>query len=257
MDNKLNGLAAATELVHGWQANDEVVVFTNGCFDLFHAGHVTYLDKAKSMGDRLVIGLNSDASVSALKGPLRPIVPQLGRATVLAGLAAVDLIVVFDDDTPIKLIETLKPDIHVKGGDYDNPEALPEYETVTGYGGCVEILAFLPGFSSSEIIAKVQSQVTSKGLMTDETQLVIDWLKKEKYSRDHWAFMAQEVRDKYPDDTLKVAEALADVAKGFHKKYQDAVVKSDNVLAEFLNRSFDNVDWLLVADAILEGVDEH
>ncbi len=129
------------------------VVFTNGCFDILHVGHTTYLQQAKALGDVLVIGLNSDASVKTLKGPKRPINSEKDRASVLAALEAVDRVVIFGENTPVELLETLKPDIHVKGGDYI-AENLPEFGTITRNGGVVKILPFVQGKSTTAIIEK-------------------------------------------------------------------------------------------------------
>lgn len=130
------------------------LVFTNGCFDLLHAGHVLYLQEARALGDALWVGVNSDASIQRLKGFLRPIVPERERCIVLAALGCVDGVVVFEEDTPNQLIARLQPDIHTKGGDYVATQ-LPEYPLVTGYGGHVEILPFVPGMSSSNMIATI------------------------------------------------------------------------------------------------------
>ena len=131
------------------------MVFTNGCFDLLHIGHVTLLDQARREGNRLIVGINSDASVSRLKGPARPIVPEHARAGVLAALAAVDAVVVFDEPTPLELIVALRPNVLVKGGDYiaiadDIVGALE----VRSWGGRVKILPFVEGFSTSQLIAR-------------------------------------------------------------------------------------------------------
>ena len=148
---------AAKSHVLKWQSEGEKVVFTNGCFDIVHAGHIQYLTEAKALGGKLVLGLNSDASVSRLKGPERPINNQENRAIVLAAFYMIDIVVIFEEDTPIELIQTLKPDIHVKGGDY-KPEELPEYPVIMEYGGKVKILSFKPGLSSSSIINKLKKQ---------------------------------------------------------------------------------------------------
>ena len=132
------------------------IVFTNGCFDILHAGHVQYLTQAKSHGDILVVGLNSDQSVKNLKGSARPINNQTARASVLASLEAVDYVVTFEEDTPINLIQKIKPDVHIKGGDY-NAEELPEFPIISNYGGKVIIKPFLEGFSTSSIIEKISS----------------------------------------------------------------------------------------------------
>lgn len=136
------------------------LVFTNGVFDILHAGHVTYLTAARSLGDLLIVGLNSDASVRRLgKGDDRPINGQEDRSIVLEALRAVDGVVVFEEDTPNRLIEQLKPDVHVKGGDYD-PEKMPETTLVRSYGGEVVILPFLPGRSTTAMLAAIRRSKT-------------------------------------------------------------------------------------------------
>lgn len=136
------------------------LVFTNGVFDILHAGHVTYLTAARSLGDLLIVGLNSDASVRRLgKGDDRPINGQEDRSIVLEALRAVDGVVVFEEDTPNRLIERLKPDVHVKGGDYD-PEKMPETPLVRSYGGEVVILPFLPGRSTTAMLAAIRRSKT-------------------------------------------------------------------------------------------------
>jgi rfaE bifunctional protein nucleotidyltransferase chain/domain len=131
------------------------VVFTNGCFDLLHPGHVSYLQAARALGDSLVVGLNSDASVSRLKGPLRPIIPEEDRATVLAALESVDAVVVFDEDTPVRLLRELKPAVYAKGGDY-RVEDLPEAEVAAEIGAEVRILPFEPGYSTTALIERIK-----------------------------------------------------------------------------------------------------
>jgi D-beta-D-heptose 7-phosphate kinase / D-beta-D-heptose 1-phosphate adenosyltransferase len=136
-----------------WKANGERVVFTNGCFDLLHIGHVTVIEQARRFGDRLIVAINSDASVSALKGPTRPIVGERERARVLAALAAVDAVVVFDEPTPLELIVAAKPDVVVKGGDYDASVIVGGPE-VLSWGGQVKIVPFVAGFSTTRLIEK-------------------------------------------------------------------------------------------------------
>ncbi len=130
------------------------IVFTNGCFDIIHAGHVRYLSKARSFGDCLAVGLNSDASVKRLKGKSRPVNSQLDRAEVLDALAAVDYVIIFDEDTAEDLIAKVKPAVYVKGGDYtlDN---LPEAKIVQSYGGRVEFVKLVEGRSTTNIIKKI------------------------------------------------------------------------------------------------------
>jgi rfaE bifunctional protein nucleotidyltransferase chain/domain len=131
------------------------LVFTNGCFDILHRGHVEYLDYARRLGDTLVIGLNTDASVRRLKGAERPINAEIDRATVLAGLAAVDAVVLFDDDTPRELVARLLPDIIVKGGDY-RAEEIAGAEEVIAAGGRVVVAPLVPGQSTTRIFHRAQ-----------------------------------------------------------------------------------------------------
>jgi rfaE bifunctional protein nucleotidyltransferase chain/domain len=127
------------------------IVFTNGCFDLLHRGHVYYLSRARELGNLLVVGLNSDSSVSKLKGPGRPVNVQADRAEVLGALAFVDHVIVFEEETPLKLITTLQPDLLVKGGDY-RVEEIVGYQEVSSRGGRVVTIPILEGYSSSAII---------------------------------------------------------------------------------------------------------
>lgn len=130
------------------------VVFTNGCFDILHRGHVDYLTKAKALGDLLVVGVNGDDSVRRLKGPNRPVVNQDDRAAVLAALAAVDYVSLFDEDTPFELISAIVPDVLVKGADW-SVEAIVGRDVVEAAGGTVQTLEFLPNRSTSSIIQKI------------------------------------------------------------------------------------------------------
>lgn len=133
------------------------LVFTNGCFDLLHRGHVDYLDQARRLGDALIVGVNTDASVERLKGPGRPVVPQADRALVLAGLESVDAVTLFDDDTPEALIRSLLPDVLVKGGDYSLEEIVGR-EVVEGGGGEVLMIPLIQGRSTSDLITRIQEQ---------------------------------------------------------------------------------------------------
>ena len=137
-----------------WKANRERVVFTNGCFDLLHIGHITLLEQARHFGDRLIVAINSDASVRALKGPTRPIVAERERSRVLAALAAVDAVVVFGEPTPLELIVAARPDVIVKGGDYDVDTVVGAQE-VQSWGGQVKIVPIVDGFSTTQLLAKV------------------------------------------------------------------------------------------------------
>ena len=136
-----------------WKANHERVVFTNGCFDLLHIGHITLLEQARRFGDRLIVAINSDASVSKLKGSGRPIVGQSERARVLAALAAVDAVVVFDEPTPLEVIIAARPDVLVKGGDYNAGTIVGAME-VASWGGEVKIVPLVEGFSTTRLIEK-------------------------------------------------------------------------------------------------------
>lgn len=136
-----------------WKANGERVVFTNGCFDLLHIGHITLLEEARRCGDRLIVAINSDASVSALKGPSRPIVGERERARVLAALAAVDAVVIFDEPTPLELIVAVQPDVLVKGGDY-KAENIVGAREMASWGGDVKIVPLVQGFSTTHLIEK-------------------------------------------------------------------------------------------------------
>ncbi len=135
------------------------IIFTNGCFDILHLGHLTYLYEAKQLGDILWIGLNSDQSVKKLKGENRPINFETDRAIMLASLFFVDYVSIFSEETPLNLISKIKPNIHVKGGDY-NKEKLPEYQLVKSFGGEVIILPFVEGKSTTKLIEKINSKIS-------------------------------------------------------------------------------------------------
>ena len=138
------------------KAQKKSIVFTNGCFDILHIGHIHYLEAAKSLGDVLIIGVNTDKSVSDLKGPERPINQQDDRANVLSALRAVDVVVLFDESTPLSLISEIMPDILVKGGDY-TLETIVGADIVLAHQGKVEIIPFVDGKSTSSIINKIKS----------------------------------------------------------------------------------------------------
>jgi rfaE bifunctional protein nucleotidyltransferase chain/domain len=137
------------------QIEGKTVVFTNGHFDLLHMGHVDYLQRARELGDVLIVGLNSDASTRALKGEKRPIVPQNERARMLAALACVDYVLIFEETTANSLVKALKPDLYVKGGDWGEGRAPPEAEAVASCGGKVCILPYLPEHSTTGLIETI------------------------------------------------------------------------------------------------------
>ncbi|KAF0843547.1 D-alpha,beta-D-heptose 7-phosphate 1-kinase /D-beta-D-heptose 1-phosphate adenylyltransferase [Methylovorus glucosotrophus] len=142
--------------VAAWRQAGEKIVFTNGCFDLLHAGHVTYLEAASKRGTRLILGLNTDRSVSALKGPTRPVIHEMDRARVLAALEAIDAVILFDDDTPLELIKAIRPDVIVKGSDYREDQVVGGAE-VKSWGGEIALIPVVPGRSTSGILEKIAS----------------------------------------------------------------------------------------------------
>jgi rfaE bifunctional protein nucleotidyltransferase chain/domain len=144
------------QLVKQWQIEGKKVVFTNGCFDLLHRGHVDYLAKAADCGNKLIIGVNTDASVSTLKGPNRPIQDQQSRLQILASLQCVDAVILFDEQTPYNLIKTIEPDVLVKGSDYE-PQNIVGYDVVKAKGGEIKTIDFIPGFSTSAIERKIKN----------------------------------------------------------------------------------------------------
>jgi D-beta-D-heptose 7-phosphate kinase/D-beta-D-heptose 1-phosphate adenosyltransferase len=145
------------------KAEGKRVVFTNGVFDILHVGHVRYLQQARALGDALLVGINSDASVRRLKGPTRPINNEEERAEVIGALACVAGTCVFTEDTPCALIEAVRPDIHAKGGDYTTPDALPETPLVRSLGGEVVILPLVEGRSSTRVIERLREDGRNEG----------------------------------------------------------------------------------------------
>lgn len=144
------------KVVAGLQAQGKRVVFTNGCFDIIHAGHVEYLAKSRELGDALVIGLNTDASVKRLKGESRPINVETDRAIVLDALKSVDFVCLFDEDTPLELIRAVKPDVLTKGGDY-SPDTIVGADYVIANGGEVVVIPLVKGKSTTNVINKMNS----------------------------------------------------------------------------------------------------
>ena len=156
LDKIFTTVANLQSQVKLWQKNGDTVVFTNGCFDLLHKGHVDYLAKAADLGAKLIIGVNTDASVSKLKGPNRPIQDEQSRLQILASLYSVDAVILFNEDTPYELIKAIQPDILVNGSDY-KPESIVGFDIVTAKGGVVKTIDFLPGFSTSAIEKKIKT----------------------------------------------------------------------------------------------------
>lgn len=152
---KIVTLPQLKSMVNEWKAAGEKVVFTNGVFDLLHTGHITYMADAASQGTKLIIGLNSDASVKRLKGPERPVNDQDSRALLLASFFFIDAIVIFEEDTPLNLITTILPDVLAKGGDYTVDTIVGATEVIAN-GGEVKVISFVDGFSSTAIIRKIR-----------------------------------------------------------------------------------------------------
>lgn len=148
--------ASAEKIIRSWHSKHYSVVFTNGCFDLIHRGHIEILSKASDLGDKLIIGLNSDKSVKSIKGPSRPIQDEYSRALILSSFSFVDLVIFFSEDTPYNLIKAVKPNVLVKGGDY-RAEDIVGFDIVTGNNGKVVTIDFVDGFSTTRIINKMKS----------------------------------------------------------------------------------------------------
>jgi rfaE bifunctional protein nucleotidyltransferase chain/domain len=170
MNEKVLSLKAVSERCRALQRQGRKVVLTNGCFDLLHVGHVRYLNRARELGDALVVALNSDDSVRALKGPGRPIVPEAQRAAVLASLACVDYVSVFSESMASQVVERVRPDIYVKGGDYVAcQDSIPEAQIVTGYGGWAVCVDFEAGGSTTDIIETILRR-EREGLLSAEAE---------------------------------------------------------------------------------------
>lgn len=146
---------ALARLCAGWKVKGQTVVFTNGCFDILHPGHIQLLLQAAELGDKLVLGLNTDASVKRLKGESRPINDEQSRALIMAAQLYVDAVTLFDENTPLELIQAIRPDVIVKGGDY-TPETVVGNDFVTSYGGQVVIVPTVEGFSTTSIINRMK-----------------------------------------------------------------------------------------------------
>ena len=152
---KIKTLSEAKKTVATWKAKGNKIVFTNGCFDILHLGHVDYLEKARGLGDKLILGLNTDDSVSRFKGTNRPIQDENSRARILAAFQFVDLVVFFNEDTPLDLISALVPDVLVKGSDY-LAENIVGADVVIRHGGQVKTIEFVPGYSTTRIVEKIK-----------------------------------------------------------------------------------------------------
>ena len=156
LNSKIFTIEELKAKTNSWKENGQKVVFTNGCFDIVHRGHIELLARTADLGDKLIIGLNSDSSIQKLKGEDRPIINEQSRAVLLAALSFVDAVVLFSEDTPLNLISTLVPDVLAKGGDYEI-ETIVGYEIIQQNGGEVILVPFVDGFSSTAIIDKIKN----------------------------------------------------------------------------------------------------
>ncbi len=161
-NEKILGVRTLQRRIIRWRQQEKIIAFTNGCFDILHLGHVCYLERAKGRDRILIVGLNSDRSVKMIKGPGRPIVPQKARSLILAALACVDGVTIFDEATPQKLIAALRPDVLIKGADWKGKE-IAGADTVCRYGGKVEYIRYIPGYSSTKIIERILRGALAQG----------------------------------------------------------------------------------------------
>jgi rfaE bifunctional protein nucleotidyltransferase chain/domain len=155
--NKIQSFGEIKKTIKDWKSKGYKIVFTNGCFDLLHYGHIHYLAEARDLGDKLIVGLNSSDSVKRLKGANRPINDELTRQHLLAALQCIDAVVVFEEDTPYDLIKIVEPDVLVKGGDWQ-PQQIVGSDIVQSYGGEVKSLPYISGYSTTNIEQKILSQ---------------------------------------------------------------------------------------------------
>ncbi|MFN5712404.1 MAG: D-glycero-beta-D-manno-heptose 1-phosphate adenylyltransferase [Bacteroidota bacterium] len=156
INNKICEKQHLSKIIAGYRLKNQTIIFTNGCFDILHRGHVTYLAQAASLGHKLIVGINSDQSVSKLKGPHRPIQDQQSRSLIMASMHVVSNVIIFEEDTPLELIEIIRPDFLVKGGDW-KPEQIVGAPLVQSYGGKVLSIPFVEGFSTTSIEARIKS----------------------------------------------------------------------------------------------------
>lgn len=157
ISSKILNTDTIAEKLAFWKFKNQKIVFTNGCFDILHLGHIDYLSKAADMGDILIVGINTDASVKKLKGHKRPINDEISRASIIASLRFVDTVILFDEETPYSLIKTVQPDVLVKGSDYKEQDIVG-FDLVKSKNGEVKTIDFLPGFSTSLIEQKIKNQ---------------------------------------------------------------------------------------------------
>jgi rfaE bifunctional protein nucleotidyltransferase chain/domain len=154
-DKVFSNVSEAMPIIQKWKTSGDIIVFTNGCFDLLHIGHVLYLEDAKSLGSKLIVGINSDLSVSKLKGSHRPIKDQYNRSYIMAALASVDIVIIFGEETPLEMIQSIVPNVLVKGGDW-LPEQIVGSNLVLANGGQVKSLRFIEGYSTTALESKIR-----------------------------------------------------------------------------------------------------
>lgn len=154
IEDKIKSINQLRKIIAWQKAKGKKIIFTNGCFDILHYGHVKYLEAAKAKGDILIVGVNSDSSVKKIKGKIRPLIPEKYRTRTLAALESVDYIITFSQPTPLKLIKTVKPDVLVKGGDWKAKDIIG-CNFVKSYGGKTRVIPFVVGLSSSNLIKKI------------------------------------------------------------------------------------------------------
>jgi D-glycero-beta-D-manno-heptose 1-phosphate adenylyltransferase len=154
-ETKILDSNSAQQLAASWQGEGKKIVFTNGCFDIVHLGHIDYLEKARNLGDKLILGLNTDASVRRLKGETRPVVNEYARSRMMSAFEFIDAVVLFDEPTPLELIQKISPDILVKGDDY-TPETIVGADFVIKKGGEVKTIALVKGYSTTTLIEKIK-----------------------------------------------------------------------------------------------------
>ncbi|MDI9355744.1 MAG: D-glycero-beta-D-manno-heptose 1-phosphate adenylyltransferase [Chitinophagaceae bacterium] len=152
---KICSLADAIPTIRGWKKDTNKIVFTNGCFDIIHKGHIDYLEEAKNLGDKLIVGINSDASIRKLKGKNRPIIDEASRLRVLAAIECIDMVILFEEETPLLVIKAIHPDILVKGADYMQKEVIGA-DLVLQNGGKVQLIQITEGYSTSRIVEKIK-----------------------------------------------------------------------------------------------------
>ena len=227
-----------SDKIDHWKNDGEKIVTTNGCFDLIHSGHINFLKSARSLGSKLIVGLNSDSSVRKLKGPGKPIHSESERATMLAALQSVDEVVVYNDDLPNRFLDLVKPHIHCKAADY-SADSLPETETVKKNGGEISILPLVEGISSTQIIEKIQSSLqqangeNQSDTITDTQKRLMQYLMD---SSNLYRQTAYHLKDSIIRFSNKVSETLEAGNKILICGNGGSAADSQHIAAEFVGR---------------------